>query len=207
MLIVIVLAFIFLLSLALWLYWRFKPGNQPCPTTLIPLLDNPFTHRYHHDILSRLELAPGLRILDAGCGPGLLTIPIAQAVGEKGRVLALDVQPGMLERAKARAADAGLDNIDFLQAGLGEGKLPANTFDRALLVTVLGEIPDKQAALHEIFAALKPGGFLSVTEVLPDPDYQNARNVLALATEAGFSLKEHFGNFFIFTVNLRKTEV
>jgi ubiquinone/menaquinone biosynthesis C-methylase UbiE len=200
----IICALLLLLLLGLWVFWRFRPGNQPCPTILIGLLDNPFTHRYHRDILSRLKLAPGLRVLDAGCGPGLLTVPIAQAVGEKGRVLALDVQAGMLERAKARVENEGLVNIDFMLAGLGEGKLPANSFDRALLVTVLGEIPDKLAALKEIHNALMPGGFLSVTEVLPDPDYQSAASVKALAEQVGFKVKERHGNFFIFTMNLER---
>jgi ubiquinone/menaquinone biosynthesis C-methylase UbiE len=200
----IICALLLLLLLGLWVFWRFRPGNQPCPTILIGLLDNPFTHRYHRDILSRLKLAPGLRVLDAGCGPGLLTVPIAQAVGEKGRVLALDVQAGMLERAKTRMANAELANVDFLQAGLGEGKLLVNSFDRTLLVTVLGEIPDKLAALKEIYGALKPGGFLSVTEVLPDPDYQPAAKVKGLAAQAGFTMREEFGNFFLFTVNLEK---
>lgn len=190
--------------LALWVFWRFRPGHQPCPTALIPLLDNPFTQRYHRDIISRLELKPGLSVLDAGCGPGLLTAPIARAVGPTGRVLALDVQPGMLERAGARIEKAGLVNVDYLLAGLGEGKLPATTFDRALLVTVLGEVPDKLAALKEIYGAIKPGGFLSVTEVLPDPDYQSAARVRELAMQAGFTVRNHLGNFLIFTMNLEK---
>ena len=199
-------ALLLLLLLGLWVFWRFQPGNHPCPTILISLLDNPLTRGYHRDVVSRLRLAPGLRVLDAGCGPGLLTVPIAQAVGERGRVLALDFQAGMLERAKTRIANAELDNVDFLQAGLGEGKLTGNTFDRALLVTVLGEIPDKLSALIEIHNALKPGGFLSVTEVLPDPDYQSAASVKALAEQAGFKVKERYGSFFIFTMNLEKAK-
>ena len=62
---------------------------------------------------------------------------------------------------------ANVANVRFVQAGLGEGKLPEAAFDRELLCTVLGEILDREAALAEIFKALKPGGILSVTEVLP----------------------------------------
>lgn len=196
--------FVAALIVGLWIFWRVNHRNLPCPASLIFLLDNPFTKRYHHDILSRLELEPGFRVLDAGCGPGLLTVPVAKAVGHNGRVLALDIQAGMLERAKARVAKAGLSNVDYLQAGLGGGKLPANSFDRALLVTVLGEVPDKPAALKEIYGALKPGGFLSVTEVLPDPDYQSAGKVKSLAAQAGFRVRGHFGSFFMFTQNFEK---
>ena len=143
-------------------------------------------------------------MLDAGCGPGLLTVPIARAVGPQGSVFALDIQPEMIQRARDAAAQAGLSNITFLIAGLGEGKLPVASFDRALLVTVLGEIPDRLAALREIYSCLKPGGFLSITEVLPDPDYQPRSRVEALALQAGFQVRNAFGNPFKFTLNLQK---
>lgn len=202
----LIMGFIVLLILATWIFWRVSHRSLPCPTSLIALLDNPFTKGYHRTVLSRLKLKPGLSVLDAGCGPGLLTVPIAQAIGSTGRVLALDVQPGMLERSKAGVAKSGLNNVDFLLAGLGDGKLPANSFDRALLVTVLGEIPDKLAALKEIFTALKPGGVLSITEVLPDPDYQSAARVKEMAQQTGFTVKNQLGNFFLFTLNLEKSK-
>ena len=77
---------------AIWAASRLvsRTHPRPCPTTLIWLLDNPFTTRYHAFILSRLDLAPGLSVLDAGCGPGLLTIPIARTVLPQGSVVALD---------------------------------------------------------------------------------------------------------------------
>ena len=194
-----------LLPLA-WVGWRLISDRRPlpCPTSLAWLLENPFTRGYHSTVLTRLELAPGLYVLDAGCGPGLLTTAVAAAVGPQGRVLALDLQPGMIAKAQARAAKAGLDNIDYLIAPLGSSKPPVAHFDRALLVTVLGEIPDKVAALEEIRSSLKPGGFLSITEVLPDPHYQSMRAVMANADEAGFRLRNKIGNPFMFTVNLER---
>jgi len=191
---------------AVWAFSRLisRRHPRPCPTSLIWLLDNPFTARYHASILSRLDLSPGASVLDAGCGPGLLTIPIARAVGPQGSVFAVDIQAGMIQRARDAAAQADLPNITFLITGLGEGKLPAASFDRALLVTVLGEIPDRPAALREIFTSLKPGGFLSITEVLPDPDYQPRPKVKALALQAGFQVLNEFGNWFMFTLNVQR---
>lgn len=177
---------------------------RPCPTTFVWLLDNPFTARYHATVLSRLDLSPGLAVLDAGCGPGLLTVPIARAVAPEGSVLALDVQAGMIQRAKQAVARAGLANVAFLLAGLGQGRLPAQSFDRALLVTVLGEIPDRLGALREIYSSLKPGGLLSITETLPDPHYQSRGKVKALAREAGFGIRGEFRNWLTFTINLEK---
>ena len=197
---------IFALPLVAWLGWRLISHRRslPCPTSLAWLLDNPFTTGYHSTVLSRLELTPGLRVLDAGCGPGLLTTAVAAAVAPQGRVLALDIQPAMIAKAQARATKAGLSNIDYLVAPLGQGKLPGSRFDRALLVTVLGEVPDKVAALSEIRFSLKPGGFLSITEVLPDPHYQSPRRIAALADQAGLRFRNKFGNPLIFTVNFER---
>ncbi len=145
-----------------------------------------------------------MKVLDVGCGPGRLTIPIAQQIGPQGEVVATDIQPGMLRRAQQKAQAAHLNNIRFLQAAAGEGKLGRSQYDRALLVTVLGEIPDREAALKEIFDALKPGGILSVTEVMFDPHYQRRGTVLRLASTVGFQEKKFFGNRLAFTLNLEK---
>jgi predicted methyltransferase len=72
------------------------------------------------------------------------------------------------------------------------------------LVTVLGEIPDRAAGLREIFAALKPGGILSVTEIIFDPHFQSRQAVARLARSAGFNEKAFHGNRIAFTLNLEK---
>ena len=201
------LAFALAFLLAVWIAWRVISERRsfPCPASLAWLLENPFTTTYHSTVLSRLKLSPGLYVLDAGCGPGLLTTAVAAAVGPRGRVLALDLQPGMIAKARARAANAALSNIDFLVAPLGQGKLPRSQFDRALLVTVLGEIPDKVAALEEIRHSLRPGGYLSITEVLPDPHYQSMRRIGDLASQAGLRITNKIGGPFVFTVNLERS--
>ena len=71
-------------------------------------------------------------------------------------------------------------------AALGAGHLERDAFDRAFLVTVLGEVPEPERALREIYESLKPGGILSVTEVLPDPDYLPRGRLRRLVEGAGF---------------------
>ena len=77
-------------------------------------------------------------------------------------------------------------------------------YDRVLLVTVLGEIPDKKAAMEEIFDSLRPGGILSVTKVIADPHFQGRASVIRTANSVGFMEKDFFGNRISFTINFKK---
>ena len=204
----IILGFIALVILVN-LLWRALSDRQnlPCPAWLgwMVELDNPFTRVSRAEfIVDHLQLEPGMKILDAGCGPGRVTIPLAQAVGPGGKVTALDMQPGMLAQVRAKAGAAGAENIRTLRAELGSGILPQNEFDRIILVSVLGEIPDQSAALEELFAALKPGGVLSVTEVVFDPHFQPRPKVEALAGATGFSEKDFLGKKLAYTLHLEK---
>ncbi len=189
--------------------WRVasRRYSLPCPVWLRWLveLDNPFTETDRAEvIIQHLDLQPGMRALDIGCGPGRLTIPLARQVGPQGQVIAIDLQPGMLRRAQEKAQAANLSNIQFLQVGVGQGKLQVGPADRAVLVTVLGEIPDREAALREIFDALKSGGILSVTEIIFDPHYVSRNTVLRLAHAAGFRERAFLGNRMAFTLNLER---
>ena len=189
--------------------WRLasRRRNLPCPSWLRWLveIDNPFTRTNRAAVIvENLAVSPGMTVLDAGCGPGRLTIPLARSVGPSGRVVAMDIQQGMLARAEARAGAAGLANVEFLAAGLGAGKLPGNGFDRAVLVTVLGEIPDRGAALAELFSALKPGGLLAVVEGIYDPHFQTRATVIHLAAAAGFREVAFFGHRFAYCVHFEK---
>jgi ubiquinone/menaquinone biosynthesis C-methylase UbiE len=112
----------------------------------------------------------------------------------------------MLRRAEDKVRAAGLTNVRFLQLAVGAGKLGANQYNRVILVTVLGEIPDRQSALKDIYLSLKPGGILSVTEIMFDPHYQTRQTILQLASPAGFKEKAFFGHRFAFTLHLAKTE-
>jgi ubiquinone/menaquinone biosynthesis C-methylase UbiE len=203
------LAILAVLLVAVSIVWRLASSRAslPCPAWLSWLveLDNPlFRNNRAAAIIEGLAVADGMRALDVGCGPGRLTIPLARAVGPLGAVVALDLQPAMLAKAEAKARAAGVGNIVFRQGAIGAGGLDAGQFDRATLATVLGEVPDQRAALAEIFAALKPGGVLAVTEVIADPHFQSAPHVLRLAEAAGFRQRRRTGGALSYTLYLEK---
>lgn len=188
--------------------WQFiSQQSTPCPVWLSWLVefDNPFAKAHRAKvIIEHLDLKPGMKVADIGCGPGRLTIPIAEILGTQGEIVAMDIQEGMLVQVKQKANIAKLSNIRFLNAGIGSGKLERNYFDRILLISVLGEIPNQQQALKEIFDALKPSGILSVTETIFDPHYQRKETVLQLTESIGFQEKKIIGNRLAFTLQLEK---
>ncbi len=186
----------------------------PCPSWLSFLLENPYTARIAgpETLLDRAGVASGMRVLDAGCGPGRLTIPAAERVGPTGEVVALDVQAEMLEKLRARLAARGVENVRVVQGGLGSGLLQQEpgyepgkgVFDRAFLVTVLGEVREPERALREIYESLRPGGILSATEVLPDPHYLSLGRLRRLVEGVGFRQVAVFGGRIAYTASFER---
>src|SRR5215216_2105820 len=103
-----------------------RQRRQPIPTPprLTFLFENPLVEAFAGPelLVERLGLAPGILVLDAGCGPGRLTIRVARVVEPNGEVLALDSQRAMLERLQHRLEAESITNVRTLEAGLGEGR-------------------------------------------------------------------------------------
>jgi ubiquinone/menaquinone biosynthesis C-methylase UbiE len=193
------------LSAALALLWqRRRPMMHPPRLTF--LFENPIVNVFvgPERLIRRLDLAPGMRVLDAGCGPGRLTIPLARAVGPDGEIVALDGQREMLGELERRLEAEGIRNVLPVRAVLGEGALGEGGFDRVVLAMVLGEVRDRRAAARELYAALRPGGVLSVTEIFGDPDHRRPATIQREVEAAGFRLARRFGGFPAFTLNFEK---
>lgn len=191
---------------AIGYWWRYR--SLACPASLSWLVENPYMNAVSgpNKIFQRLHLEEGMKLLDVGSGPGRLSLPAAKLVGSSGEVVALDLQSKMLDKLNVRAKKMELDNIRLVHSAAGSGKIDKNYFDRALLVTVLGEIPNKHEALIEIYDSLKKGGILSITEIIPDPHYTTKKKVSALCLEAGFKEMDSFGSWLAFTINFIKQE-
>jgi ubiquinone/menaquinone biosynthesis C-methylase UbiE len=168
----------------------------PIPAFITPYIDNPFRRRIQppEKIVEWMDLKPGMLLLEIGPGPGTFTFAAARKVGEAGRVYAVDIQDPIITSLNNKIEERDVSNIYAEQASAYALPYQDRYFDRVYMVTVLGEIPDKQRALAEFRRVLKDGGCLAVGEIILDPDYPRRSTVTALCQEAGFELSETYGN-------------
>ncbi len=204
----IVLAIVAVCCICLMIGWRWASlrWQLPCPSLFGWALESRFYGWLSgtSKTLDRMHLQPGQRILELGPGPGRLLIPAARMVQPNGVAVGIDIQPGMIDRLKLRAQEAGITNLVAILGDATQPHVDEGNFDLVFLVTTLGEIPDRAAALQQSFRALKPGGVLSVTELFGDPHYQSRSTVKRLADAAGFRLQAIHGHWWLFTANFVK---
>jgi ubiquinone/menaquinone biosynthesis C-methylase UbiE len=181
----------------------------PAPAFIGRLLDSNYRRRIQppEQLIERAGIKKGMNVLDLGCGSGVFTPSIARAVGDKGKVYALDIQADMLkqlERKLSRPENRDIKNIKLIESNTYELPFEDGSLDLVSMVTVLPEIPDRNRALAEVKRVLKPGGLLAVSELFPDPDYPWKSTTIKLGEAAGFVVDKLSGNFFNYTVRFRK---
>jgi ubiquinone/menaquinone biosynthesis C-methylase UbiE len=115
-------------------------------------------------LLGALNIKPGNTVCDLGCGNGFYTLKLARLVGEKGKVIAVDIQREMLQLLKDEAAAEKLTNIDLIHGTVVDPRLPKNSVDLVLLVDVYHEFSHPEQMLAAIRASLKPGGRVALAE-------------------------------------------
>jgi len=195
---------------AMWLYsltQRYR-GTRPCPLRWCWLVDS-IPRRVVQPLRATVDsfhIDKGYTVLELGPGPGYFSVEVARRLGPEGRLVCVDVQPEMIGTLRRRLLREGVTNaLPMVGDALGL-PLPDRSVDCAFLVTVLGELPDRPKALAELRRVLKPGGILSISEVLPDPDYQFPDVVRDLCRASGFRLVEHSGRLLGFTMNFAADE-
>jgi SAM-dependent methyltransferase len=114
-------------------------------------------------LLARLAIGGGEKVVEIGCGTGALTLPLAVAVGEGGRVVAVDIAEPMLGVARQRVAERGLQNVTLLLGDAQVFSFERGAFDLATSRMGVMFFADAVAAFRNIGGALKPGGRLVFT--------------------------------------------
>lgn len=123
--------------------------------------------RFHRELAARLlelaELLPGEQVLDVATGTGLVALAAAGLVGERGRVLGIDISAGMIARARQNASDLELSQVSFEGADAEEVTLDGDSYDAILCCSALIYLKDISRALRNWHSALRTGGKLAFT--------------------------------------------
>jgi len=110
----------------------------------------------------RMNLAPGHKVLDLGCGIGGATFPIADIVGPNGLAAGLDISSAMVEAARKRAGDRA--GVDFRVGNASAIPFPDKFFDSARCERVFLYLPDRLAAVREMMRVVKQGGRICLVD-------------------------------------------
>lgn len=113
------------------------------------------------------HLNPGLRLLDFGCGPGTISLGLAEAVAP-GEMHGVDMDASQIERARSLAAEQGHENAVFHVGDVTDLQFEDAFFDVAHCRSVLMHVPDTAAVLSEVKRVLKPGGIIACREMICD---------------------------------------
>ena len=185
---------------ALVVLWR-RVNPAPFPVPLTPLLANPLRRlMLPPDVVARrLALEPGMRVLEIGPGSGLFTEALVRAGGGGVPLVCLDVQPEMLEKVRRRLGQHAPAMVCATASAL---PFHDASFERILMVSVLGEVPDRPGALRECARVLREGGALAITESLPDPDFIPPAQLVREAERAGLVAGERSGPWPCYTQRL-----
>ncbi len=154
-------------------------------------------------LIQRLDLNEDHQVLEIGPGPGYFSTHVAKRL-RKGRLVLLDIQQEMLDFARKRLEKRKISNVDYQLTDGINLDLESNYFDRIFMVTVIGEVDNKDNYLKQIYRILKQDGLLSISELAGDPDKMSIDEVQSLVSGYGFETAEVFGNKLNYTVNFRK---
>ena len=148
------------------------------------------------EVVAALGLKPGAVACDIGAGPGYFTLRLARAVGPRGFVYAVDVEPKILDALRERIGESGLRNVAPVLGLADDPLLPEGACDLALIVDTYHHFPDRTAYLRRLARSLKPGGRIAnidyhkrQTAVGPPLEHRLARETfLAEARQAGLAV-------------------
>jgi cyclopropane fatty-acyl-phospholipid synthase-like methyltransferase len=116
------------------------------------------------EVVSALKLQPGQTVADIGAGSGLLDVPLAKAVGPRGRVYAVEIDAGFFQAIRKRAADAQVTNVETVLGKFTEPALPVKSIDVALFHDVIHHVENRAAYLKTLAGYLGRAGRIVVVD-------------------------------------------
>jgi ubiquinone/menaquinone biosynthesis C-methylase UbiE len=189
------------LVVAVAYWWRKNPSACPYGQRFWVEAPHPFITRAR--LREILEPQLGERVLEVGPGTGYYTLELADWVGDDGVVEIFEIQQEMIDHTMRAAAARGATNVRPTRGDAQSLPYEDDSFDAAVLVTVLGEIPDQDAALRELARVLKPGGRLVVGELFGDPHMVTLASLRRRAEAAGLVYEGRVGPKLGFFARLR----
>ena len=187
-------------TLAAALWWRKNPSACPYGQRFWVEAPHPFITRDR--LRSVLRPQPGERLLELGVGTGYYSPDLAEWVAPDGTLELFDLQQKFLDHTMRAAAARGLTNLVPTRGDATKLPYEDASIDAVILTAVLGEIPDRAAALREIRRVLKPDGRLVVGELFGDPHFTSRGSLKQLGSEAELELTEMSGPPFAYFARL-----
>ena len=141
------------------------------------------------------KIRPGDTVIDLGSGAGNDCFVARAMVGESGKIIGIDMTEAMIEKARSNAKKLDFDNVEFRLGDIENLPVADNTADVVISNCVLNLVPDKEKAFSEIFRVLKPGGHLSVSDIvlrgeLP-PQIQQAAEMYAGCVSGAIKMDDY----------------
>jgi len=160
--------------------------QQVCPSCISFSLDNRIRRFFQNpeELLGRF-IHEGQTVIDIGCGSGFFTLPMARLVGENGRVIAVDIQKGMLDKVDHNAKKAGLQSRIQLHQSREDRLEVTEKVDFALAFWMVHEVPDTRKFLVQVRDILKPGASFLLVEPKLHVYRSRYEEIIRIAGEAG----------------------
>jgi ubiquinone/menaquinone biosynthesis C-methylase UbiE len=166
-------------------------GNRICPVERAGSLDSGFRRWLQNPRrILRPFIREGMTVLDIGCGPGFFSVELARLVGAAGRVIAADLQDGMLRRLEANVRGTELEARITLHQCQRDRIGLLQQVDFALAFYMVHELPDQQAFFREVLTILKAQGQLLVVEPPLHVSKSAFETTIKTARDAGFTVME-----------------
>ena len=163
------------------------------------VVSNAFSNEQERDRLGEADMVmnlagikPGMSVADIGAGEGYYTVRLAERVGDKGRVLAQDIDGDALRRLGSRVEHDRLDNVSIKPGGVDDPRLPERSFDRVLLIHMYHEVTEPYAFAWRMWPSLKAGGKIVVVDLDRSTDRHGIPPALLICEleAVGFRLDE-----------------